>query len=235
VKPVKIKKLYIQKFTNLVKVYFDSGEEIKLDLQTALKKELKSGMDLDIKTITQLLQLSLNTKIRQQLIKSIAIRPRSISEAKTILQKNYNKYSIIFSASFIENNLDKNNSTLINEIIDNLKKDKYLNDQEFAKWWVEQRMISKPRGKKMLSFELRKKGIPLGIISSTLADENILSKKQNNTLIDKSIEKIYKSISSRNYDKKKMHQVLLRRLLGRGFSWDDIKSKIDEKLEREYN
>ncbi len=46
----------------------------------------------------------------------------------------------------------------------------YLNDFDFARLWVENRLRCKPKGRAALRAELREKGIPEGIIHSALAD-----------------------------------------------------------------
>lgn len=69
---------------------------------------------------------------------------------------------------------------LIDKTIELLVKDKFLNDLEFAKWWVRQRSEFRPRGNRALSAELFNKGIDREIIEQVLLsreDEEKLAKK----------------------------------------------------------
>lgn len=58
----------------------------------------------------------------------------------------------------------------IEEIIPRLREKKFLNDEEFAVAWVENRSEFRPRGRRALYMELRQKGITQEIIDNTLED-----------------------------------------------------------------
>lgn len=67
----------------------------------------------------------------------------------------------------------------IEKVISVLKKNKLLDDEEFAKMWVRDRNLLKPSGSYLLKMELRKFGVADEIIDSALAeqDEEALAKK----------------------------------------------------------
>ena len=95
-------------------------------------------------------------------LRLLSYRPRSIREITQRLTKT---------------NADTNT---INRVINNLIDQNLLNDQEFAKWWVEQRVKFRPRGNFALTQELAQKGIAREIIESVLlspAAERQLAKK----------------------------------------------------------
>jgi regulatory protein len=48
-----------------------------------------------------------------------------------------------------------------------------LNDREFARYWVENRLQFNPRGLRGLRYELRQKGLAADVIADTLADLDI--------------------------------------------------------------
>lgn len=115
---------------------------------------------------------------------------------------------------------------IIIQVITKLKEQKFLNDFEFAKQWVESRMRFRPRSKKMLIFELKQKGISQEIIdqifSANLADSIFNEKEQIQKLIEKKIEK-YKGLS-----KQEVFPKLGGFLSRRGFDYDTIKASIDD-------
>jgi regulatory protein len=117
---------------------------------------------------------------------------------------------------------------LIQRIINDFVEEGLLNDEEFAQWWIDQRLSFKPRGKRALKSELYKKGVDSRIINKELAqiDESKLIKSARRVIkkrIDgwKGMEHLEK--------KKKISDYLGRR----GFSWDITKRIIDEFLQKE--
>jgi regulatory protein len=56
-------------------------------------------------------------------------------------------------------------------ILDSLKNDGYINDLKFAKEWIDSRIRSNPRGIRMLTGELKQKGVPEDIIKKALTDK----------------------------------------------------------------
>lgn len=95
-------------------------------------------------------------------LRLLSYRPRSIQEIKQRLTKT---------------NAD---TPTINRVIDNLINQNLLNDQEFAQWWVDQRIKFRPKGNRALQFELRQKGVAQEIIVTVLLspeEEQALAKK----------------------------------------------------------
>ena len=83
-----------------------------------------------------------------------------------------------------------------------------IDDQKFARWWVDQRVRLNPRGNIALKTELMQKGIDREIIDSVL-----LSK-------DQEIDLAKKLLAKKNLDKPRAQ----RFLLSRGFSSDIVYS-----------
>ncbi|OGD55432.1 hypothetical protein A3E73_01300 [Candidatus Beckwithbacteria bacterium RIFCSPHIGHO2_12_FULL_47_17] len=83
-----------------------------------------------------------------------------------------------------------------------------LDDQKFARWWVDQRLAFRPRGNIALKSELIQKGIDREIIESVL-----LSKEEEISLAKKLLAK-------KNLDKPRAQRLLL----SRGFSPDIVYS-----------
>ncbi|MFH0942933.1 MAG: RecX family transcriptional regulator [Candidatus Beckwithbacteria bacterium] len=83
-------------------------------------------------------------------LRLLSYRPRSVAEIKLRLRKT---------------NTD---SKTINAVIAELEEQGLLNDQDFAAWWVDQRVNFRPRGNFALKQELKQKGISESIISSVL-------------------------------------------------------------------
>lgn len=102
----------------------------------------------------------------------------------------------------------------IENVIDRLINRGYLDDANFARYFIENRNISKGISEKRLRLELKKKGIDDYIIDQALAT----SPRDQSTEIQKIITKKQR----RNYDDQKLIQYLLRQ----GFDYELVRSSV---------
>jgi len=115
----------------------------------------------------------------------------------------------------------------ITVIIERLKKQKFLDDEVFARGWITQRARFRPKGKSALKFELQQKGIGRELIEKILAEENEdrpdeLTQAKN--LIGRRIEKV------KDLPRQEIYAKVGGFLARRGFDWETIKRSIDEVL-----
>ncbi len=78
------------------------------------------------------------------------------------------------SEAEVRRNLRKKNveDRVAEVVVERLTRTGLLDDQEFARYWVESRLQFNPRGVRALRHELRQKGISDPVITDTLADFN---------------------------------------------------------------
>ncbi len=145
-------------------------------------------------------------------LKYLSRRPRSIAEVRTYLQKKQ-----IPSSS-------------IDEIIASLLEKCFLNDEDFTKWWIDQRTRFKPKGKLLIVVELRQKGISKEIIDRVYeaGDEEVtISDLQKAVeLLTRKKEK-FSSLSPQD-----RYQKVGGYLARRGFSMEVISKSIDEVFKK---
>ncbi len=146
--------------------------------------------------------------------KFLSYRPRSEKEVRDYLIKK------------------KADDLTIEKIIKRLKEQNFLNDLDFAKWWIEQRTKFKPRAERIIKLELTRKGISKELIDNVLQDEEI----EKETDLDKA-KKIAKKkiLRYKNDEPKKQYEKLARFLASRGFDWDIIKEVVDQLIPKRYN
>lgn len=151
----------------------------------------------------------------------LKIRPRSEKEIK----ENLKKWARGSSASGGKQ-LDK----IIEQVLITLREKKFVNDEEFAKWWVRQRVVFRPKSARVIRMELFKKGISKEYIDTALSSEIEEGGKPNDfeqarKIVEKKIGK-YKHLP-----KYELYQKLGGFLSRRGFDWDTIKRSIDAEFE----
>lgn len=152
-------------------------------------------------------------KFYNKALRFLSFRPRSEKEVRDNLSRKFRKAEFELS----EINL------IIDKVINKLKEQKFLNDEEFAKWWIEQRQTYKPRALWLVKSELKQKGIDLDKIQNSeisIQDDLIQAKK----LVEKKIKKF------KNLPKQEIYNKLGRILAQKGFNWEVIKKSIDDSL-----
>lgn len=140
------------------------------------------------------------TKLIDYCLKLLARRPYSKSE----IDKKLTQY--LYKRKVNQPDIYKQ------EVLGLLKKENFINDTDFAKWFVEQREEFRPRSKKALYYELMQKGIDRDLIERTLEDYN-------------EQEAIKKIISRKSH---LPPQKLISYLLSQGFSYDEVKNAVNE-------
>jgi regulatory protein len=150
-------------------------------------------------------------KFYKAAIRFLSFRPRSEKELSDYLLKK--KCSDLSSK----------------RILQSLKRDKFLNDEEFAKWWVEQRTILKPKAWRVIAYELKQKGISKELIESIRQAQD--SSKMDGATALKLAQKKLRTIHDRS-DKFRVKEKLGRYLASKGFDWDIVKDAIDNVLEK---
>lgn len=148
-------------------------------------------------------------KLYNKVLHFLSFRPRSEKEIKDYISKKTK---------------DEKHK---NKIFIKLKTQGLVNDEEFADWWIDQRLSFKPRGKRLLKKELLEKGIDREIIDRKLLA--ICNKELTNLakkLVEKKI-KLYGKLPPLKL-KKKLFSFLGRR----GFDWQQIDLVIDEFLQK---
>ncbi len=145
----KITALEVQKRNKeRVNVFLDSEYAFSLTLLEAAK--LRKGQELSPGEITSLQAEDEVHRAVESAVRFLASRPRSEAEVRRNLQKK----------TF--------DDRVIDATVQRLSNLGYLDDEAFARYWIENRETFKPRGPMALRYELRQKGISDRVIDSTL-------------------------------------------------------------------
>ncbi|MGI8474954.1 MAG: regulatory protein RecX, partial [Thermomicrobiales bacterium] len=113
------------------------------------------GGELDAERVDALRALDETSKATDAAIGLLAHRPRSVQEIRRrLLLKG-------FGAATIDGALDR------------LERWRYVDDEAFARFWVENREANKPRGRRLIEQELRTKGLDREIIAQAISEAEI--------------------------------------------------------------
>ena len=195
------------------KFAFASGEE------NILKYRLRVNSNVEKNLIEQISQEENIKKLTDSAINFLSYRPRSEKEVTDFLIKKISQKEKIRYQEAKE-------SELIIKIITKLKKYSYINDSDFANWWVESRDRARQKGKRIVKMELLKKGVDKSLV------EEILSKSQNELqLALKVLEKKRSKLATlvENEAKRKIYYLLA----SRGFEPNIIKEALQIFLKRD--
>ena len=110
----------------------------------------------------------------------------------------------------------KVSDSIIDDIIELLEKQKYLDDKIYAKSYLEDKLNSKPIGRRLAKLKLFEKGIDKELIETTI-DENYTEDKEFE-LASKLMEKFEKKVKYKDPADKK--NKCYRYLISKGFDYE---------------
>jgi regulatory protein len=98
------------------------------------------------------------------------------------------------------------------------KQQRFIDDANFARQFIQSRLRNRPMGRQRLAIELRQKGVDAEIINTAL--DEFFSEQNQTTLADQLAEKQRKRLA--NLPPPKARQRLADFLRRRGFDWETI-------------
>lgn len=197
-----------------VSIYLDDVYAFSLPALEAI--QLQPGQHLSNQEIEALKTLDLRARAYDQAVRFLAVRPRSVWEVRQKLQRYRSRQGENLPAGHIE------------WVADKLIEQGYLNDEEFARYWIEQRNRFKPLAPRALRYELRNKGIGDPIIEAVL--EGAVDPEVG--ALDAARSQIQRW---RRLDKEAFRKKLASFLQRRGFSWSvvrDVAEQLWQEIEK---
>lgn len=185
--------LVIQKKNNQrVNIFLDEKYAFALDIMKAAT--LCRGQKLSDEKINRLKTEDSFSRALNNAVRFLGHRARSTKEIEVYLS----------GKDFADETIEK--------VIEKLLAEKYLDDIDFTRMWIESRMKFNPKSSWALKFELRQKGIKDSII------ENALTNYDDNKAAWDSVQK--KLSLWKNLDPEKFRKKLYTFLSNRGFNYE---------------
>ncbi len=179
-------------------IFVDDEYAFSLGSDALLDAQLSIGREIDESELAAFKKLSSDDKAYGLTLAYIARRMRSEGELRDYFRrKEYDE-------------------GLVNQLLERLKKSKWIDDVDFAERWVENRRQLKQSSTKKIRLELRQKHVASDIIDNVLGHQEEDEHKALKLLIEK------KRRQSRYQDNEKLMAYLARQ----GFAYGDIKTAL---------
>lgn len=201
---------------NRVNVFLDTHFAFSLDISQVVDFGLKVGKRINREELEELRKASEFGKLYQRTLEWVLTRPHSIRETQNYLKRRQ------FRRRQLNRSREREGLRTFPEfadetlklVVERLIEKKYLNDQRFAEYYVENRYQKKGISHKRLQMELMKKGVARELIE--LALEKI--PRDENEEILKVIRK-----KRKKYDDHKLVAYLVRQ----GFQFSAAKEAVE--------
>lgn len=202
----KITQIAVQKKRkNRCSIFLDDEYAFGLDQEIVLQFGLKKGDQLAEQQIEQILLNEEKKKAKDRALNFLSYRDRSEKEVRTKLK----------DVGYDEN--------IINWVIVELKRLRFLDDKRFAQSYAQTQMITRPMGEYFLRRELKHKGLDTELIEHTV--EKVYEEKDQFSVAMELAQQRKKRY--RNIDDLKAKKRVSDFLLRRGFGWDVVSEVIE--------
>lgn len=207
---------------NRVNIFLDGHFAFSLDINQVVEAGVKIGYRVTNERLEDLRRMSEFGKLYQRTLEWVLTRPHSVRETRDYLRRRQIKRRILNRQRAREEKkpLAEIEDDVMQLVITRLIEKKYLNDQKFAEFYVENRYVRRGISHKRLRMELQKKGVSSDLISAAMAkvqrDEG---------------EEIFKVIAKKR--KKYNDFQLIGYLVRQGFNFQQAKDAVETARNQE--
>lgn len=192
-----------------VNISVDGSYRFSLDVFQVGELGIKVGREYTEEELAALETESQFGKLYSRALEYCLRRPHSIKEVRDYLRRK------TFDRRGKDGKVMKGyDSSLADRVLEKLQRKRYVDDEQFARWWVENRNMTKGSSLRKLSAELRAKGVDASIIAQALEGTERSD--------DVELEKMIAKKRTKYPDDQKLIQYLARH----GFSYDDIMTAL---------
>ena len=174
---------------------------------------------------TEKLYVTEDTIVHFMLSKGMNITEQDLKEIQEYAQFSYGKNLALYHLSFKQRTVKEVNDYLrkhdmeeetIVHVIDNLKKDNWLDDAKYTHSFIHSNLLSGDKGAYALKQKLMKKGIAVSIIDDELHQHDFTN------LAETVAQKLLKKYQGK-LPEKALHDKILQQLINKGFSYEEAK------------
>jgi len=191
--------------TDRYNLYLDGSYKFPVSANTVLAAGLHVGLEISQEELLRVQEAAEVGNAHDKALSFLDLRRRSTKEIRDYLRRK------------------EFDSQVIQAVIDRLTRAGLLNDEEFARAWVRDRFLLKPKSKRALSAELFAKGIPRDVADRVLAEldgEDELSALKDS---------IARKLRQTRYATRENDDKLIAALAREGHKYSDIKSCLQQE------
>ena len=196
-----------------VNISIDGVYRLSLDISQITDLGVKVGRELDESELTELETESKFGKVYGRALEYSLSRPHSVREMRDYLYRKTRAQKYKTRQGEIKEH-EGYSPALADRVLEKLQHKRYVDDEQFARWWIENRNQTKGTSLRKLTAELRAKGVASDIIEQAMGDSARTDENELTKIIAKKRMKYA--------DDQKLMQYLARQ----GFGYDDIKAAL---------
>jgi regulatory protein len=199
-----------------VNISIDGMYRLSLNISQVTDLKVKVGRELGEQELAELETESQFGKLYARALEYCLMRPHSVREVRDYLYKK----TLAKKYKDRQGQLREKNGyspTLSVRVLEKLQHKGYVDDEQFARWWVENRNLTKGTSLRKLTAELRAKGV-----SGETIDQ-VMRQSDRDDKIE--LAKIIAKKRSKYPDDQKLLMYLARQ----GFSYDQVKEALAEE------
>ena len=216
---------------NRVNVSVDGAYKFSLDVFQVGELGLKVGQEYSDRELAELEQESQFGKLYARTLEYCMVRPRAIKEVRNYLWRKTRSRKVLSqppkrsatgqaSSKPEVREIPGVSEVVAQRVLDRLIEKNYLDDEKFARFWLEHRFVKKGTSVRRLKLELAQKGIARELIEQ-LVSENVRSDE----------EELTKIIAKKRYKYGNDPQKFMAYLVRQGFAYDDVKTALGQTEE----
>lgn len=189
-------------------IYIDNNFSFGLNEEDLLYLKLKEFDEITINRYNYIMEYVVYTKAKDRAYRFLGYKARTEKELRDkLLDELYPQ-------------------EIVNRIIELFKNYNYINDKNYAQGHINNRSKFKPMAKRMLKYELMKKGIDNSIIETTIENSNVNE-------LDIAVQLLEKKIKNKTDLDKKEKERVYNFLLRRGFDYDTVNKAFNLVLKKD--
>lgn len=202
---MKVKKIEFDKKTEVFKVSFEDENELLVNYETFEKYKISLDSDFTLNEVLEMKYFSDIERAKLKAIKFVLGKFKTKMEVRKKLNKEFD-------------------NDIIDEVLNFLEKNSYVDDRNYAIYFIEDKQKLNGYGKNKIKSLLIQKGISKQIIDEFIFDED----NEFENALKMGIKKLNLLKNEENIFKKK--QKIINYLAYRGFSFDIIQKVLGEIL-----
>jgi len=197
---------------NRINIFLDGAYRFSLDINQLVELGLKVGNEYSEEEIIALEQESQYGKLYGRTLEYVLMRPHSQKEVRDYLYRKTRDTRT--KTGDVRKGVSKE---LTERVFDRLHSKGYVNDENFARFWIENRNLRKGASLRKISAELKSKGVDGAIIESLMNQTDRSDLEELRKVIER---------KRRRYDDDQKFMAYLAR---QGFRYDDIKAVLADE------